>query len=230
LCVGRNDLLPLHGAAIELGILGIIASLSIDDAPRPSPDGIDWPNKLAVMASDFLLTQALKTATAAGDDMPTLLNGWLERVCRARTATLSDPTPTAIDSLVTRLYEGAVVLPITVGAGDTPVELSGLASGLARAVRLSDDIRMIKGRRSRIGTSLDFAMRKKISTATSGLGVQDLELEVESAIRTATWQIPTTWENDYRVVFTSLLKSIRADTEAQPACDAPVVSAPQTVR
>jgi geranylgeranyl reductase family protein len=209
LCTDHADPLALHGAALEFGVLGAIAGLSVDDEPRPCPDGIDWANKVAVMASDFLLTQALKTATAAGGDTPTLFSEWLHRLSTDRVAALEAGIDAELDRFVATLYEGAVALPLRIGAADAAGRVDEFGRRLAVALRLVDDVRLHQGRRSRIGVTLDFARRKRLVGSANDPAA--LISCASRALDAAHAALAPSWSDQHREIFTALLAVIRGE-------------------
>lgn len=222
LCTGHSDPLALHGAALELGVLGAIAGLSVDNGPRPCPDGIDWANKVAVMVGDFLFAQALKTATAAGGNTPALLSAWLNRVCTDRLAALeSGMEAAAVDRFVGTLYEGAVALALRVGAGEAADSLDEFGVLFAAALRLVDDLRLSRGRRGRIGVTREFAQHKGLSTATTNADRAHLSLRAGHALDAALAALPLSWPDQYRQIFMALLGGIRGELTDQPGSPRP---------
>lgn len=89
------------GAALELGVLGVGFQQSVTDAtPKAVVNRKDQSNLLAVVCSDFLLTQALLLCSEVGSEFCETLQTFLSRIASTyATLRLSEGRPTVAEYL-----------------------------------------------------------------------------------------------------------------------------------
>lgn len=169
-------------AAIEIALLGSLALLG--PAPQPSPErGVDWALTTAVLAGDFLLSQASRLATKSGLEVSWSFADWLAEVTTLRAARLDPHSGVPASALFAALLE----FPARIGA-----ELGGAAPEVVQALRAFgqhcghafmhvEDVLALRGERTRLDTTLAVMMHGRFSGIPDVLGDQQMSAELVAA-------------------------------------------------
>jgi 2-polyprenyl-6-methoxyphenol hydroxylase-like FAD-dependent oxidoreductase len=158
--------------ATELAMLGALALIGPGSRPTgPRPRGVDWQLATAVLAGDFLLSQAARLVARHGPDLSAAFADWLAELIALRAQSRSESTADPTD-LFAAMFEfparvGAQLAGVT-GAGVELMREFGKHCG--RVFLHAEDLLALQDRRTRLDTTLDGLTSTRLSAIPSRLG------------------------------------------------------------
>jgi menaquinone-9 beta-reductase len=166
------------GAAMELAFLGTLALLG----PAASPSrtrGVDWESATSMLASDYLLSQASRLVAEFHPEVSWAFADWLAELAALRAESLTTAGSAGARDVFAALFE----FPLRIGA-----ELGKAPSGTVQALRAygialghtflhAEDILAVRGRRTRLDTTLKALLTSRLSALPALLPDRDLTVE-----------------------------------------------------
>lgn len=164
------------GSAVELASLGGLAFLGPAPPVLPGGRGVDWGSATTVLAGDFLLAQACTLVARSAPEMSWSFSEWLAEMTTLRAQHL-DGTPGAS---ATDVFAAMFEYPLRAGAqlgavpdGAVP-PLREFGQHCGRTFLYAEDVLALRGKRTRLDTSLPAMLAGRVSTLPGLLDMADL--------------------------------------------------------
>lgn len=163
-------------SAIELAMLGALALIGPGLGGGIAGRGVDWQTATAVLAGDFLLSQAAYLVARYSPDLSAVFADWLAELVALRTEShIGAETARAID-----LFRAMFEFPARVGA-----QLGGASTDEVQTMRefgqhcgkvflYAEDVLAVRGQRTRLDTTLDGLLSARLSALPQLLDRDDL--------------------------------------------------------
>jgi flavin-dependent dehydrogenase len=158
------------GAAIELAHLGALAFLGDPGSTNGVRRGVDWPTATAILAGDFLLAQATRLISEYAPQVTWAFCDWLSEltVLRSNRRRLEHGAGEYVEAATVfgALFEFPARIGAVLGNSPTPVvqALRNYGNQCGRAFLFAEDALALRGRRTRLDTTLTGMLRSNIST------------------------------------------------------------------